>query len=697
MKHLMKLKNLKIQSNRLLLITLGAGALALLLRVWLYATGIDGKGLLLTGHPGNWLTYILTGLYLAFLGLCTWNVGSGTPGYHQLFPASPIAFWGSIAAGISIGIGSITELAQNFQPLTLILCIVGLATAVSLVYLALCRQRRVQPSMAFHGVFTVYLMIHAISQYRGWSAQPQLQDHFFSLLASVFALLAVFQRTAIDAREGNRKPYVFYNQAALFFSLAAIRDGNRLFFLGVALWSAANLCSLVSGKRSALLYNGPMVLPKEVRRCMQMLQKAGFSAYTVGGCVRDSLLGIAPHDYDLCTDALPRQIVRVFHGYDLVRNGEKHGTIGVVMDRKVYEITTFRTDGDYTDSRHPDAVEFVTSLEEDLRRRDFTVNAIAYAPGKGYIDPWGGRRDLEKHILRAVGDPETRFREDALRILRGVRFAVRFDLVPTEDTMAAMEKLAPSMDLLARERVFDELCKLLPLVSAKDLTRFAPILTQVIPELAPTVGFDQQSPHHAYDVFTHTANVVQAVPTDLVIRWAALLHDIGKVPTFTLDENGRGHFYGHAKISAEMADRILHRLRAPTALREQVVFLVENHMLPLEPDKRSLRRRLGQFGLENIRLLLALQKADQDSKGVEDDEEYPFPETEAILEEILQENDCLTAKDLAINGRDILALGFEPGPEIGRCMTFLLHQVQDDSLPNERDALLQAAKMFLTQ
>ena len=696
MKYLTKLKNFKIQNRRLLLITLGAGILTLLLRVWLYATGIDGRGLLLIGHPGNWLGYVITALYMLFLGFCTYTVGKNAPSYHQMFPANPLSFFGNIVAGVGIGIVSIIEMVQNFQFITLVLCLVGLASAASLVYLALCRQKRVQPSMAFHGVFTLYLMIHTVSQYRTWSSQTQLQDHFFSLLASIFVLLAVFQHAAIDAREGNRKAYIFFNQAALFFSLAAIRDSNWLFFLSAAIWAGCNLCTFQSAKRSATLHTGPMYLPKDVRLCIQMLQKAGFSAYAVGGCVRDSLLGIRPHDYDLCTDALPRQICRVFHGYDLVRNGEKHGTIGVVMNKKVYEITTFRTEGTYSDNRHPDEVEFVTNLEEDLRRRDFTVNAIAYAPGKGYIDPWGGRRDLEKHILRAVGEPQVRFQEDALRILRGVRFAVRFDLNPTEDTLAAMEQLAPTMDFLARERVFDELCKLLPLVSAKDLIRFAPILTQVIPELAPTVGFDQRSPHHAYDVFTHTAYVVQGVPETLPLRWAALLHDIGKVSTFTLDENGRGHFYGHAKISGEIANRILHRLRASTTLREQVVFLVENHMQPFEPDKRILRRRLSEFGPENVFMLLALQKADFGNKGVPEEED-PFAETEAILDEILKEKDCLTAKDLAINGRDILALGFEPGPEIGRCMTFLLHQVQDDSLPNEAEALLQAAKIFLQQ
>ncbi len=697
MKHLIKIKNFKISSDRLLLITLGAGLLTLLLRIWLYATGMDSKGLLLTGHPGNWLSFTMVALYLAALGLWVLSLGKNTAGYNQLFPASPIAFFGNIVAGVGFGICAILDIAQKFQVINLLLFLFGLASAASLVYLAQCRQRRLQPSMAFHGVITLYLLIRSVAQYRVWSSQPQLQDHFFCLLAAVFAILALFQRTSLDARAGNRKQYVFFNQAGLFFSLAAIRSEDWLFYLSIAIWCGVNLCAFQPGKGSAKLQNMPMLLPKDVRTCIQLLQKAGFNAYVVGGCVRDSLLGIAPQDYDLCTDALPRQIVRVFHNYDLVRNGEKHGTIGVVMNKKVYEITTFRTDGAYTDSRHPDQVEFVASLEEDLRRRDFTVNAIAYAPGKGYIDPWGGRRDLEKGILRAVGDPLIRFREDALRILRGVRFAVRFDLTPTEETLAAMEKLAPKMDLLARERVFDELCKLLPLVSANDLLRYAPILAQVIPELAVTIGFDQRSPHHAYDVYTHTAYVVEAVSDDLAVRWAALLHDIGKVPTFTQDEQGRGHFYGHAKISADMAERILHRLRAPTALREQVVFLVENHMLPIEPDKRLLRRRLGQYGIENIRLLLQLQKADQDSKGVEDDDPYPFDQIDAVLAEILRENDCLTVNDLAVNGRDILDLGVKPGPDVGRCMTFLLHEVQDDSVPNEKDALLQAAKMFLNQ
>ena len=401
-----------------------------------------------------------------------------------------------------------------------------------------------------------------------------------------------------------------------------------------------------------------MFLPESVRYCLDTLTQAGFRGYAVGGCVRDSLLGIVPHDYDLCSNATPEELRRIFARHKLVLSGEKHGTVGVILGKQVIEITTFRTEGTYKDNRHPDWVEFVGTVEEDLARRDFTVNAMAYCPEDGYIDPWGGQADLKNHILRAVGDPATRFTEDALRILRGVRFAVRFGLTPESQTWDAMSRLAPLMDNLARERVFDELCKLLPLVNAQDLKRFAPILIQVIPELAPCVDFNQHSPHHAYDVFTHTAYVVESVPAQLSLRWAALLHDTGKPASFTRDETGRGHFKGHAKISAQIAAEILRRLKAPTALREQVVFLVEHHMLPLEPDKRLLRRRLGRYGVDTVYQLLALQEADFGSKGTGKPEEgRVFSQVRQLLEKILSEDACLSIKDLTVNGSDLLAMG----------------------------------------
>ena len=306
-----------------------------------------------------------------------------------------------------------------------------------------------------------------------------------------------------------------------------------------------------------------MMLPQAVQYCIQSLEAAGYQGFAVGGCVRDSLLGFIPADYDLCTDAKPDEICEVFSAHQLLHHGQKHGTVGVVLDEQVYEITTFRTEGDYADARHPGWVAFVPNVEEDLARRDFTVNAMAYNPRQGYIDPFGGQADLQNKILRTVGDPEARFREDALRILRGARFSARFGLTPEPATLTAMKKLAPLMENLTRERVFEELCKLICSATAEDLGEFASLLTQVIPELAPSVGFEQRSPHHRYDVFTHTAHVVEAVPQELPLRWAALLHDVGKPACFTTDETGRGHFKGHAKVSQEMADGILLRLKPP--------------------------------------------------------------------------------------------------------------------------------------
>ena len=438
-----------------------------------------------------------------------------------------------------------------------------------------------------------------------------------------------------------------------------------------------------------------MYLPDNVRLCLDVLELHGFAAYAVGGCVRDTLLGLTPHDYDLCTSAVPAQTREVFREYPLVLAGEKHGTVGVVIAGEVVEITTFRTEGDYRDSRHPDWVEFVTNIEADLARRDFTVNAMAWSPYRGFADPFGGQADLKSKTLRAVGDPALRFQEDALRILRGMRFAVRYGLTVEDATLNAMFHLAPLMDHLARERVFDELCKLLPLVTAGDLGRFSPILTAVIPELGPTVDFDQRSPHHAYDLFTHTAHVTQNVPASLALRWAALLHDVGKVSVFTLDETGRGHFYGHAKESARIADSILRRLKAPTALRERVVTLIGLHMNKLEPDKKCLRRWLSRYGRETIDHLLLLQEADMGSKGTGKPQEAEhFLRIRELLEQIHAENACLTVRDLAVNGKDLMEQGYTPGPELGACLEKLLNLVLDEQLPNEKTALLDAARFL---
>jgi tRNA nucleotidyltransferase (CCA-adding enzyme) len=435
-----------------------------------------------------------------------------------------------------------------------------------------------------------------------------------------------------------------------------------------------------------------MMLPEYVTTCLNALENAGFPAYCVGGCVRDHLLGLTPNDYDICTAALPEQTEAVFSGYPLVLTGKQHGTVSVVFGEEAVEITTFRTEGQYLDNRHPEWVRFVATVEEDLARRDFTVNAMAYSPKRGFADPFGGREDLDKKILRAVGDPVQRFREDSLRILRGLRFAARFDLAVEEATWAAMVSEKHLTDNLARERVFAELNGLLPRVTAADLIRFAPVLAVVIPELESMIGFDQRSPHHAYDVFTHTAYVVENVSPVLPLRWAALLHDVGKVPTFAQDETGRGHFKGHAAVGAEMADVILRRLKAPRLLWEQVVFLIGKHMTKLKPEKKYLRRYISQLGMETVNQLLLLQEADMGSKGKGKPEELcQFAILRTLLREIEAENPCLSLKNLAVDGHDLTELGIR-GKAIGETLNRLLEKVMDEELPNEKAMLLHSVK-----
>ena len=425
-----------------------------------------------------------------------------------------------------------------------------------------------------------------------------------------------------------------------------------------------------------------MYLPPQVLFCIDALKNAGYKAYAVGGCVRDALLGLTPHDYDLCTNATPDQTQAVFKDFPLVLNGTKHGTVGVILDHQNYEITTFRTEGGYADSRHPDWVRFVGDVKDDLARRDFTVNAMAYSPDEGYIDPWGGQKDLQNRILRTVGDPGQRFTEDALRILRGVRFAIRFDLEPEKETEQAMWDLVATMEGLSRERIFDELCKILVTAKAEDILRFKTVLTQVLPELLPCVDFDQHTRHHVHDVYTHTAHVVGRTPKELVLRWAAILHDIGKPPCFSMGEDGQGHFYGHASVSAEMADAVLRRLKAPTALREQVVTLIKLHMNPLQPDRKMLTRLLSKHGWDTAEKLLLLQKADFGANTPD------YGPVEEILEQLRQEDACLHIRDLAVKGQDLMALGIAPGPQLGKLLKTLLTLVQEEQLENKKETLL---------
>ena len=661
------------------------GSLALLCRLWLLLAGIDEKGLYVPFHIADVLSYLLLAATAVLSYLCTRQLLGRS---KDPFPKSALGGVGSILGGLGLLLSAFLEEASMggnaFGAVSVILgCVAGLA----LIAAGTNQLSGKRSGYWLHCLVLVYFLVHLIARYRLWSMEPAVQVFFFPLLASVFLTLTVFQRACLDADYGDRRMYVFTNQMALFCCLASVTVGHPVFCISMMIWCLTGLCDLHVPK---------MKLPPAVLECMDALHLAGYQAYAVGGCVRDSLLGLQPHDYDLCTDATPEQTAAVFQNYQLVRNGEKHGTVGVVIEGQVYEITTFRTEGTYSDSRHPDSVSFEKSLKKDLARRDFTVNAMAYCPEEGYIDPFGGSNDLVYGNLKTVGKPEARFREDALRILRGVRFALRFRLTPEEQTKKAMLKLAPTLDQLACERVFTELCGILPLATARDLLSYAPILTQVIPELKDCLNFNQHSRHHAYDVYTHTAYVTEAVPDHLGLRLAALLHDIGKPAVFYRDENGSGHFPEHARVGAEKADQILRRLKAPNALREQVVFLVGHHMTPFEADRTLLRRRLSKYGEENCRLLLQLQKADFCSKGVQG-ESPDYEAIEQMLDEILREAPCLQAKDLAIGGKELMELGFEPGPKLGQALEALFLLVVDETLPNEPEALLNKAKEWMEE
>ncbi len=677
------------KSHILATFVFGVGLICWYLQLWFYHTGIDARGLLVANHPAVFMMLLLCIGAIAGVIVYIRDVVGPIP-YKNLFPKSWFSFACTMLGAAGILITDISEILAKQDAITILSAIFGVLAAACLVIAGLLRILRMRPRYWLHGIVTIYLMVHLICQYRNWNSEPQLLRYGFQLLASVSLMFSAYYRTMLDSGNPCRKPYLFFACSAILLCCLSLNDQSPLFYLSMGILMLGNLCSTDPSKQMPT-----MELPKDILTCIRALEDAGYSAYVVGGCVRDNLLGLAPSDYDLCTNATPEQIAGVFHKYSLVRSGEKHGTIGVVMGHQVYEITTFRTEGTYSDNRHPDSVEYVDTVAEDLARRDFTVNAIAYAPGEGYIDPFGGYQDLNRKILRAVGDPQKRFQEDALRILRGVRFATRFGFTLEENTKQAMLSLAPLMDNLARERVMSELSKLLLHVNAQDILDYGTIFTQIIPELAPCVDFQQHNIHHTYDVYTHTAHTVEKVMPELPLKLAALLHDIGKPETFTIDEQGQGHFLEHTKLSAQMADQILLRLRASNQLREQVVFLIAHHMTPLPADKKILRRRIGQYGEDMTYQLLQLQKADAESTGVVST--HDLDEVEQLLEQIMEEDACLTVKDLAINGNDLLAAGFTAGPVIGMCMGFLLELVQDEVIENTREDLLTAAQNFLSE
>ena len=437
-----------------------------------------------------------------------------------------------------------------------------------------------------------------------------------------------------------------------------------------------------------------MPLPAGVSRALSMLEDAGYEAFIVGGCVRDALRGITPKDYDITTSALPEETKSVFRDYRVIETGIQHGTVTVMMDGMPLEITTYRTEGTYSDNRHPDSVSFTTSLREDVARRDFTMNAIAYSPVRGLIDHFGGAEDIRGGIIRCVGDPDTRFREDALRMMRGIRFASALGFAIEENTAAAIRENKERISAVSAERIRVELTKLLCGANVKNvLMDWWDVLGVVIPEILPMHGFDQRTPYHIYDVWEHTAVAVSETPPVTHLRLSALLHDIGKPPSFFTDEKGVGHFYGHPAVSEKMAEEILARLKYDNVTRRRVVTLVREHDRIIEPTETAVKRALFRLTPEVFFNLLIIKRADNLAQSPNyRDRLATYDRIESMAQDILERNECISVATLAVNGGDLIAIGMKPGKEIGEMLSLLLEQVIRGDLANDRDELLTYVK-----
>lgn len=436
-------------------------------------------------------------------------------------------------------------------------------------------------------------------------------------------------------------------------------------------------------------------VPPQARRVIEVLEVAGFEAWCVGGFVRDSLLGRPVSDIDIACSALWPQTEEacLAAGMRVHRTGEKHGTVTVVCDDAAFEVTTFRVDGAYSDARHPDEVRFVRSLKEDLARRDFTINAMAYHPLRGLADPFGGLEDARRGIIRTVGDPAQRFGEDALRILRACRFSSQLGFSLDGATYQAMLESKRGLLRVSSERITAELQKLLLGDNVCDaLLRTVDVLSAVLPELVAMKGFDQCTPYHCHDVLEHTARAMAGTPPYPLVRWAALFHDMGKPAAFFKEPGGRGHFYGHAKISVPLARGIMDRLTFSTAFRDRVLLLVERHDDVFDATPRTVKRALARMGgdVELFRALCDLKRGDASAQAPAYAEERMRRADDLlrVLDGILAEGEAFTLKHLAVNGRDAMDAGIAQGPSVGAALAAALDAVIDEQIPNDRETLL---------
>lgn len=438
-----------------------------------------------------------------------------------------------------------------------------------------------------------------------------------------------------------------------------------------------------------------MFLPEAIKFFLTRLNDNGYEAYVVGGAVRDEMSGVKVHDYDLTTSAKTDEVKRVFADCKVIATGEKHGTLTVIKDGTSVEITTFRAEKEYSDSRHPDGVTFIKSLDEDLKRRDFTINAMAYSPEKGLIDIFGGLDDIKNKIIRTVGNPEERFKEDALRILRAVRFEAQTGFDIEKNTKKAMSETKCLLQKVSVERIFAELTKILTApYAAKALFCEREIIFEVLPEIAAEDGFEQKSLSHLYTVYEHTVKAVEnGKGGNEEVMWALLLHDSGKPFTFYIDDEGRGHFPGHMKKGGEITRETLKRLKAPTRFINRVTVLVENHDRSFDDDKYRIKKFMSEYGAELFNELLKVKAADCYAHSEHGIQKYKHCHLMSIdaFDEILKNGECYKQSDLKISGDDLIDIGVK-GINVGRLKYRLFELVLKNKLKNDKEELLKEAQ-----
>lgn len=434
-------------------------------------------------------------------------------------------------------------------------------------------------------------------------------------------------------------------------------------------------------------------MPKWVNYILDTLNEFGYESYIVGGCVRDSLLGRKPKDWDITTNSLPEEVIDIFTGlgYKVIETGLKHGTVTVIIDKEGFEITTYRVDGDYSDGRHPDNVTFTRNLKDDLSRRDFTINALAYNDKEGLIDYFNGVEDLRNKVIKCVGSPLCRYNEDSLRMIRCIRFASQLNFNIEELTKLHIKKLSKNISYLSKERIRDEICKIL--VSSYPekgllLLMELGLLSEIIPELQECTGFNQYNEHHDKDIFNHIVYVVMNSEKELEIRLSALLHDIAKPQCFTIDDKGVGHFYEHSKLSADMSRDILTRLRFDNKTINTVCKLIYNHMTPTNLNIKSIKKLICRVEEDNVYKLMNLMIADRLGMA----KKYIMFSDILILQgkitKILNEKQPLSVKEIDINGYDLMKLGYK-GKEIGNKLNELLELVLENPELNHKEKLIE--------